>query len=52
MLSRAVCGQRGHTIIINLSGSPKAVREQLEAVAPVLAHALETATGIPQDCAR
>jgi molybdopterin adenylyltransferase len=52
MLSRAVCGQRGHTIIVNLSGSPKAVREQLAALAPVLSHALETATGIPLDCAR
>ena len=52
MLSRAVCGQRGHSIIVNLSGSPKAVREQLEALGPVLPHALETATGIPQDCAR
>jgi molybdopterin adenylyltransferase len=52
MLSRAVCGQRGHSIIVNLSGSPKAVREQLAALGPVLPHALETATGIPQDCAR
>jgi len=51
MLSRAVCGQRGQTLIVNLSGSPKAVREQLEVLTPVLAHALETATGIPQDCA-
>ena len=51
MLSRAVCGQRGQTLIVNLSGSPKAVREQLEVLAPVLVHALETATGIPQDCA-
>jgi molybdenum cofactor synthesis domain-containing protein len=51
MLSRAVCGQRNQTLIVNLSGSPKAVREQLEVVASVLAHALETATGIPQDCA-
>jgi len=52
MLSRAVCGQRGHSIIINLSGSPKAVREQLEVLLPALPHALRTATGIPQDCAR
>jgi molybdenum cofactor synthesis domain-containing protein len=51
MLSRAVCGQRGQTLIVNLSGSPRAVREQLEVLEPVLAHALETATGIPQDCA-
>lgn len=52
MLSRAVCGQRGQTVIVNLSGSPKAVREQLEAIAPALPHALQMATGIPQDCAR
>ncbi len=52
MLSRAVCGQRGQTIIVNLSGSPKAVREQLEALAPALPHALQMATGIPQDCAK
>ena len=52
MLSRAVCGQRGQTLIINLSGSPRAVREQIETLEPVLGHALETATGIPQDCAK
>ncbi|MBW2523304.1 MAG: MOSC domain-containing protein [Deltaproteobacteria bacterium] len=52
MLSRAICGQRGHTMIVNLSGSPKAVREQLGALTPVLEHALETSTGIPQNCAR
>jgi len=51
MLSRAVCGQRGQSVIVNLSGSPKAVREQLEALAPALPHALQMATGIPQDCA-
>lgn len=51
MLSRAVCGQRGQTLIVNLSGSPKAVAEQLDAIAPALVHALEMATGIPQDCA-
>jgi len=51
MLSRAICGQRGRTIIVNLSGSPKAVTEQLEVLQPVLSHALEVATGIPLDCA-
>jgi molybdenum cofactor synthesis domain-containing protein len=50
MLSRGICGQRGRTIILNLSGSPKAVREQLAIVLPVLAHALVTARGEPQDC--
>ena len=41
MLSRAVCGMRGRTLIINLPGSPKAARENLETVAPILPHALE-----------
>ena len=41
MLSRAVAGIRGGALIINLSGSPKAVREQFEVLAPVLPHALE-----------
>lgn len=52
MLSRGICGQRGQTLILNLSGSPKAVGEQLGAILPVLSHALETATGIPIECAR
>ena len=52
MLSRAVCGMRGATLIINLSGSPKAVQEQLEVLLPALPHAIQTATGIPQDCGR
>jgi molybdenum cofactor synthesis domain-containing protein len=41
MLSRAVAGIRGRTLIINLPGSPKAVRENLEVLLPVLPHALE-----------
>ncbi len=41
MLSRAVCGLRGRTLIINLPGSPKAVVENLETLAPVLPHAVE-----------
>ena len=52
MLSRAVCAMRGQSIIVNLSGSPKAVREQLSVLLPVLPHALETATGVPMDCGR
>jgi molybdopterin biosynthesis enzyme MoaB len=52
MLSRAVCGLRGQTIIMNLSGSPNAVREQLAVVLPVLPHAIATASGIPNDCGR
>lgn len=41
MLSRAVAGVRGRTLIINLPGSPKGARENLEVVLPVLPHALK-----------
>jgi len=41
-LSRAACGIRGVTLIINLPGSVKGVRECLGAVRPVLSHAVET----------
>ena len=52
MLSRGIAGQRGCTIILNLSGSPRAVREQLQVVLPALPHALRVASGAGQDCAR
>jgi molybdopterin adenylyltransferase len=45
MLSRAVAGQRGQCLIINLPGSTKAVRECLEVVMPVLQHAVEIIRG-------
>lgn len=45
MLSRAVCMQRGTTLVINFPGSEKAARENWEAVADVLAHAVEMMAG-------
>ena len=41
MLSRAVAGIRGHTLIINLPGSPKGAIENLQTIAPVLSHAVQ-----------
>ena len=51
MLSRAAAGIRGRTLIVNLPGSPKAAKENLEAVLPSLAHGLEMLTGGQADCA-
>jgi molybdopterin adenylyltransferase len=45
MLSRGVCGVRSGTLIINLPGSPKAVRESFAVIAPVLSHALDLLAG-------
>lgn len=45
MLSREVCGIRKETLIINLPGSPKAVKECLLVVLPALPHALEVIAG-------
>ena len=50
MLSRAVAGVRGNTLIINLPGSPKAVREGLEAIMDVIPHAIEKIRGSTEDC--
>ena len=47
MLSRGVAGIRGRTLIINLPGSPKAVRENMRVLLPVLPHALELLTDTP-----
>lgn len=51
MLSRGVSGTLGKTLIINLPGSPKAVRECLEAILPALPHAIETLRGDASECA-
>ncbi|MBU1039868.1 MAG: MogA/MoaB family molybdenum cofactor biosynthesis protein [Proteobacteria bacterium] len=50
-VSRAVCGTLGNAVIVNLPGSPKAVRECLGAVVPALAHTVEKLQGDPSDCA-
>jgi len=52
MLSRAVAGVREKCLIINLPGSPKAVRESLEAIIEVIPHAVEKLKGDPSECAR
>ncbi len=49
MLSRSVAGVRGHTLIINLPGSPKAVKECLEYILPVLPHAVNLLTEGPRE---
>ncbi|HHX75536.1 MAG TPA: MogA/MoaB family molybdenum cofactor biosynthesis protein [Firmicutes bacterium] len=51
MLSRAISGIRRQSLIINLPGSPKAVRENLSVVLPALPHALEVLCGQAADCA-
>lgn len=51
MLSRAVAGVRGKTLILNLPGSPRGARENLLTVLPALPHALDKLAGDPRDCA-
>jgi len=51
MLSRAVAGTRGGTLIINLPGSPRGVEESLGAILEALPHAVETVKGEGGDCA-
>lgn len=52
MLSRGVSVIRGQTLIINLPGSPKAVRENLEGVLPHLAHGLGVLKGTDKECGK
>lgn len=50
MLSRAVAGTRGKCLIVNLPGSPKAVRECLQVILPALPHAVETLKDQAGEC--
>lgn len=51
MISRAVCGIRRRTLIVNLPGSPRAVRENLGVVMPAIPHAVQVLCGQASDCA-
>jgi molybdenum cofactor synthesis domain-containing protein len=51
VISRALAGIRRRSLIVNLPGSPRAVRENLSVVLPALPHALEKIRGDPSDCA-
>ncbi|NIA08465.1 MAG: molybdenum cofactor biosynthesis protein [Nitrospiraceae bacterium] len=50
MLSRGVSGVRGETLIINLPGSPRAVKQGMEIVVPIIRHALDKIKGDPSPC--
>jgi len=52
MLSRAVSGIRGETLIVNLPGSPKAVRESLEFAMDSIEHGVQILKGVAVECAR
>ncbi|MBI5212926.1 MAG: MogA/MoaB family molybdenum cofactor biosynthesis protein [Nitrospirae bacterium] len=52
MLSRAVAGVKGQTLIINMPGSPKAVREHMEVILNVIPHAIDKIKGDATECGR
>ena len=51
ILSRGVSVTRGKTLIVNLPGSPKAVKQNMEILLPVLQHAIEILKGTASECA-
>jgi molybdopterin biosynthesis enzyme MoaB len=51
MISRAMAGIRGRTLIINLPGSPKAAKENLTAIIKAIPHAVSKIQGDPSECA-
>jgi len=50
MISRAITGIRGSSLIVNLPGSPKSVKENLSVILPALPHALSKLKGDPREC--
>ena len=50
IISRAICGTRQGSLIINLPGSPKGAKECLEVVLPAIPHAIAKLKGDPSDC--
>ncbi len=50
VISRAMAGIRGKTLIINLPGSPKAAQENLNAILQAIPHAISKIQGDPSDC--
>lgn len=51
MLSRAMAGIRKNTLIVNMPGSPKAIKEGLKYILPELVHGIEILQGITKECA-
>jgi len=50
MISRAISGVRGSSLIVNLPGSPRSVKENLSVILPALPHALSKLMGDPSEC--